>query len=91
VVHAYDPEVPPGRTDPHIPSGLELCADAAGAVCDAQAVVLATAWPEFLGLDWEALCAAMPRPVIVDGRNALKDVQWPHGVLYRPIGRRTEV
>ena len=91
VVRAYDPEVPPGRTDPHLPSGLELFPNAIDAVREAQAVVLATAWPEFLGLDWGAVCAAMPRPVIVDGRNALKEVQWPHGALYRPIGRRTEV
>jgi hypothetical protein len=29
----------------------------------------------------------MRRPVVVDGRNVLRLVAWPEGVIYRPIGR----
>ena len=86
-VRAYDPEARPGRRDPHLPAEVGLCTGASEAVRGADAVVLATAWPEFLDLDWRALCASMARPLVVDGRNALKDVVWPVGTLYRPIGR----
>lgn len=95
VVRGYDPQVPPGRLDSRIPADLVLCGGLSEAVKGADAVVLATAWQEFVEADWAALCASMRIRLVVDGRNALKQVTWPEGVLYRPIGRyhgkRTEV
>jgi len=37
----------------------------------AEALVLATEWPEFLDLDWDKMRRVMARPFILDGRNFL--------------------
>jgi len=37
----------------------------------AEALVLATEWPEFLHLDWAKIRGVMARPFILDGRNFL--------------------
>ncbi|WP_210215306.1 UDP-glucose dehydrogenase family protein [Lichenihabitans psoromatis] len=48
------------------------CAESAGqAVAGADAIVVATEWPEFRALDWEALALQMNRPVVFDLRNCL--------------------
>jgi UDPglucose 6-dehydrogenase len=41
------------------------------AVDAADLVVLATEWPSYLQLDWEALSARARRPALYDGRNVL--------------------
>jgi UDPglucose 6-dehydrogenase len=41
------------------------------ALRDADACVLVTEWPEFVGLDWAAARRIMRQPVVVDGRNVL--------------------
>ncbi len=87
VVKAYDPEVPPGRSDPRIPDRVVLCENPAEAAHGAEALVLATAWPEIVNLDWVAMCAGMAQPLVVDGRNALKGVAWAPGTRYVPVGR----
>ena len=38
---------------------------------DADAAVIATEWPQYRDLDWEALKSLMRRPLIVDGRRLL--------------------
>ncbi len=54
----------------------------------AEALVLATEWPEFLSLDWGRLKRAMRRPVILDGRNALdRERVMAEGFEYLAIGR----
>lgn len=53
----------------------------------ANAVVLATAWPEFQQWDWASLCRLMHSAIILDGRNALRSIQWPIGVKYWTLGR----
>jgi UDPglucose 6-dehydrogenase len=53
----------------------------------ADAAVLVTAWPEFQRLDWTTLCRRMRRPVIVDGRNMLRDVTLPPEAIYISTGR----
>jgi UDPglucose 6-dehydrogenase len=37
----------------------------------ADALLLATEWPEFLRLDWKRIHDSMARPLLLDGRNAL--------------------
>jgi len=87
VVHAFDPMVSTlsGRT------GIKTFASAEQAVAKADAVIVATAWPEFAKLDWLALCAAMRQPVIVDGRNALRGLELPPQAVYVPIGKHFEL
>ncbi|BDU71010.1 UDP-glucose dehydrogenase family protein [Mesoterricola silvestris] len=66
---------------------VALHRDPRSALEGAHAAVLATAWPEIQEWPWEELAAAMASPVILDGRNALKDRGWPSPVRYVPVGR----
>jgi hypothetical protein len=51
--------------------GLEVVSSVIEAVTDADAIGLITEWPEFIGLDWSIVRAAVRNPVVVDGRGAL--------------------
>lgn len=54
--------------------------------CDA--VVLATEWPEFAGLDWQAARHAMVAPLVFDGRNLLdREHMESLGFIYKGVGR----
>jgi nucleotide sugar dehydrogenase len=66
-VTAYDPSVL------RVPEacGLSLAASAYDAVEQADAVVIATQWPEFLELDFEKLRARMRGTMLLDGRNCV--------------------
>jgi len=79
-VRAYDPLVCA------VP-GIRVCGSAIQAVTGADAAIIATAWPEFALLDWTALSAMMRRPVLIDGRNALRDATLSKTVECIPIGR----
>jgi UDPglucose 6-dehydrogenase len=62
-VAAFDPMVralPPGAPP------VRLESDAAAAFAGADALVLATEWPEFGRLDWSALARRMRRPLVFD-------------------------
>ena len=48
---------------------LEPATSAADAVRGADAVVVATEWPEFGTLDWSSLAPSMAGDLIVDGRR----------------------
>lgn len=91
VVQAYDPMAlsaakPLFEFDPRV----TLCSTPQAAVTNADAALIATAWPEFTKWNWHSLCEMMHREVIVDGRNTLRDVQLPGQVLYYPIGAAIE-
>ncbi|MFB9381639.1 UDP-glucose dehydrogenase family protein [Pseudonocardia petroleophila] len=84
---AYDPAVPPGRTDPGL-DGIELVGSAAEAAKDVEALVLLTEWPQFRTLDWAALAGLTARPIVVDTRNLLDpDVLRRAGFTCHPLGR----
>lgn len=54
--------------------------------CDA--LVIATEWPEFAGLDLARARKSMATPIVVDGRNLLDPAQMErHGFIYKSIGR----
>ncbi len=59
------------------------------AVADqADAVVLATEWSQFVTLDWKQLATTMKTPVLFDGRNVLDPTQLrADGFTYYCIGR----
>jgi UDPglucose 6-dehydrogenase len=74
-VSAYDPVAVEGGTAllraGGQPGGVDA-ADSASAACrGADAVVVATEWPEFADLDWRALASAMVGRVVVDSRGVV--------------------
>jgi UDPglucose 6-dehydrogenase len=58
------------------------------AVSDAEAVLVLTEWPEYVGLDPAALKQHVGVPRIIDGRNCLDPLAWRSaGWTYRALGR----
>ena len=67
---------------------LRIAADPYDAAEGANAIVLATAWPEFHQLDWARLREAVASPVFVDARNALDGASVVGGgFAYVSVGR----
>ncbi|MFB6286809.1 MAG: UDP-glucose/GDP-mannose dehydrogenase family protein [Candidatus Bipolaricaulia bacterium] len=58
------------------------------AAANADAVVLATDWPQYAELDFDEVKRRMARPAIVDGRNLLdRDMLMTEGFRYLSMGR----
>ncbi len=89
-VRAHDPVAVPNARE--IAPDIHYCADAYEAVTDCDAVLLATEWPEYLGLDWARARSLMRGAVILDGRNVL-DARLLRtlGVTYLSFGRSETV
>ena len=51
-------------------------------VADVDAIVVATEWPEFRGLDWAAIRTSVRHPLVIDGRRLLDPI------LLRALGFR---
>lgn len=88
-VRVYDPLVT-GPAVPGLPSCVHVCETPDEAFDNVEAVVLATAWPQFLALDWVRLSARMKQKLVLDGRNALRKIKWPADVDYRRVGVAVE-
>lgn len=85
-VRAYDPAVTLAETGPH--DGIEYCSDPYEATRGADALVLATAWQEFLSLNMSRVREEMGGRIVLDARNALDaDNLRRLGFVYRGIGR----
>jgi UDPglucose 6-dehydrogenase len=83
-VQAYDPTVPVGILD-----GMEVHSSSLSACQEADALVVATEWPEFASIDLSALTTVMSGKVIVDARNMLDAVVATSvGFSYAGIGIR---
>jgi UDPglucose 6-dehydrogenase len=81
-VRAYDPAA---RVEL---DGVEICPDALTAAAGADAVLVATDWPEFAEIDPRRLAATMRGSAIVDARNLLdKNAVVAAGLTYRGLGR----
>jgi UDPglucose 6-dehydrogenase/GDP-mannose 6-dehydrogenase len=84
-VHAYDPVAMsvaarlPNRQFAMRETPEEL-------VADADAVIIATGWPEIAHWDWERLATRMRGPWVIDARNACRKTPWPASIRYVPIG-----
>lgn len=50
---------------------IRYCADAYELADGAEALMIATEWPEFKSLDWPRISRLMQRPLVLDGRNLL--------------------
>jgi UDPglucose 6-dehydrogenase len=85
-VHAYDPKAM-DKARAVVP-GIIYEADPYAAAREADALILATEWPEFLNLDWEKIRAEMARPLLMDGRNLFnpKEIR-ALGFEYESVGR----
>ena len=84
-VSAYDPVVK------HLPAGLavRIAPDAYAAAEGADAVVVATEWPQFIDLDFARLRAATSGDLLFDGRNCLSpQIVRSAGFVYEGVGRR---
>jgi UDPglucose 6-dehydrogenase len=85
-VRAFDPEAM-DRARAVLPQ-LEYAKSPYEAAQDAEALLIATEWPEFGKLDWERIRNVMARPLIVDGRNLLSPSKMKaQGFEYRSFGR----
>ncbi len=81
-VHAYDPTVEPG-----LHNGVEAHSSALAACRNADALLVATEWPEFAEVEMRELAAIMRGRVIVDARNLLDaDAVSDHGFVYHAVG-----
>jgi UDPglucose 6-dehydrogenase len=66
---------------------LAICDSALDAVAGADAVIVATEWPEFAGLDWRRVRAAVATPLLFDGRRLLDpDAMRGLGFRYERVG-----
>ena len=68
-IQAYDPKAME-KASKEIPD-IFYASDPYQVAERAEALVLATEWPEFRELDWEKMRRAMVHPMILDGRNFL--------------------
>lgn len=86
LVKAYDP-VALSKGGSGVDSRVTLCETPEALLTNADCALLVTAWEEFAKWDWVRLHRMMRRPILIDGRNALRHVSWPKGMRYIPIGK----
>jgi UDPglucose 6-dehydrogenase len=85
-VSAYDPEAME-KARPVLPQ-VEFAASAEEAAKEAEALLIATEWPQFRQLNWERIRDAMARPLVLDGRNLLSAQEMKvRGFEYYSMGR----
>ena len=65
-----------------------LVRDAHEGALGADAIIIATEWPEFKELDWSAIKGIMRRPIVIDGRNLLDPQEMKRlKFIYEGVGR----
>jgi UDPglucose 6-dehydrogenase len=88
-VIAHDPVAMPAarRAYGHV-RGLKFARHALEAVEHADALLIATDWPEYKRTDWAAVHPLMARPNVLDGRNICDPAHMAAlGFCYRGVGR----
>jgi UDPglucose 6-dehydrogenase len=87
-VAVFDPKAMEKARELPIASKIRFATSAVDAAKDAEALVIATEWPEFGAIDLAQLREAMRTPLIFDGRNLIDPVAAADfGFQYRGIGR----
>jgi len=85
-VRAYDPQAM-NKARAVLPE-IEYANSAYEAAAGSEALLIATEWGEFRGLDWERIRDSMARPLILDGRNLLSAAEMKrNGFEYHSMGR----
>jgi len=88
VVTVTDPVAMPSTAE--LPPGAQLVGDVYRCVAGADALLLATEWPEYRAVDWEQVRSLMRGNVIVDGRNFLDGARLTElGFAYLGVGKPT--
>lgn len=87
-ISVFDPKAMEKARELPIASKVRFATSALDAANDAEALVIATEWPEFGAIDLALLREAMRTPLIFDGRNLIDPVAAADfGFQYRGIGR----
>ncbi len=85
-VHAYDPQAM-SKAGAVFPA-VRLAKDEYHAAEGAEALVIATEWPQFKSLDWKVIFNGMARPLVLDARNLLQPAEMESlGFEYYSVGR----
>ena len=88
-IQAYDPQAM-DKCRSELPE-ITYCSDLYRAAEGAEAILLLTEWSEFLTADWGRLSTLVERPVVLDGRNALRREEViANGFQYLGIGGVSE-
>ena len=83
-VSAFDPAV--RELPAELRNAFQLADSPAKALAGADAVVIATPWPEFRALDWPSLLAQMASPVVVDANWFLQSLKDRPEIGYAAVG-----
>ncbi len=91
-IHAFDYEATTNAKKELGETTITYVEDPYDAMKDADAVVLATEWPQFQELDWAKVKELVKTPVLFDGRNHLKPrrMREEFGFKYYSVGRNGE-
>jgi UDPglucose 6-dehydrogenase len=90
VVRAHDPAV--SVLTPELASMIELCSSPLDAAAQAEALVVCTAWPEFLEVPVEVLLAALALAQVIDPAGTLAPrLAARPDVRYLRVGRPSEI
>jgi UDPglucose 6-dehydrogenase len=85
-VSAYDPEAM-GKAASILPQ-IQYGQNPYEVAQDSEALLIATEWPQFRGLDWSRIQRTMARPLVLDGRNLLSPKEMKAlGFEYHSLGR----
>ena len=89
-VTAFDPKAMEKAKELPVGKSITFAESAMEAAKGAEALIIATEWPEFAAVDLDQLRQQMHTPLIFDGRNLLDPVAAVNfGFQYRGIGRGT--
>lgn len=90
LVSAHDPQAMEKARALPIGSAIQFADSPLEAAKDAEALIIATEWPQFAAVDLAQLREVMRTPLIFDGRNLLDpSVAADFGFQYRGIGKGT--
>ncbi|NUN70133.1 MAG: UDP-glucose/GDP-mannose dehydrogenase family protein [Bacteroidetes bacterium] len=90
-VVAYDPKGMERAADLPVGPKIRLAASPEEAALGAEALIVATEWPEFARVDFRRVRESMLSPLLFDGRNLLDPATMrKHGFEYHGIGRGRE-
>ena len=81
---AFDPVVAAMPADL---SKIQITRRVSEAIEDADAIIVATEWPQLLDTDWQASVGLMKQPIIVDANGFLRSkLSGFDGLIYRSVG-----